>query len=290
MKKIILSLSSFLLLFSTYSNAQTGDTEVYEEESYFLEKLKTCDEYESKERRPFDDSEPATVIVGWENDKCIIKTISMLGTPLKCGFNQEKLSEIVSAYAKMLGNENIDLNDNAILKALSDETICSTDFPDGPDYFSEDVLSEMSNNIITCSPVVIDNVNPLTGTITQRIIKGVENDKCIYIETFPGDLKLVCSYGMDSLQSLSDAYMERAKEKAKTGKITISADNPSIIDKLNNDSSVCIIEIPEVLAAEENKAPASVEDNSASAVLEEPSTVSGREEATVAEENSEASE
>lgn len=233
---------------NTISNDETANenpvftNENSEEEKYFLEKLKNCEVYESKEKRPFDEEKPTTSIIGWEQNKCLLNTVSIVGAPLKCAFTKEKLSEIVDEYASMLEKDTIDINDNAILKALADEQICSPDLPDGLGYYSDEVLSTMATNIAKCTPTYLDNVNPFTGTITQRVIKGIEYSKCVYIETYPGGLTMTCRYDLTLLPEVSASYRDMLREKAETGSVSIDSENPRLIEKLSNDSSVCEID------------------------------------------------
>lgn len=221
------------------------------DEGDFLAKLKTCEHYVSKETRPFDPTMPATQIVGWENEKCRLNTISIIGTPVKCNFSKDKLSEIVRAYSDILNSQTVDINNNAIIKALSDENICNQDYPEGDAYYSEVVLTQMANKIAKCERIEIDNINPLTATLTKRIIKGFEAEKCVYVETFPGNLNMVCKYPITSLQELSSAYSEQVLELNETGKISADSNNPNIIDRLNNDLTVCKIESVEPAEEEE---------------------------------------
>lgn len=112
----------------------------------------------------------------------------------------------------------------------------------------ENQLRIFIEKIKACELYELEFKHPLTGEMKSKFIKGIEDNKCLYVETMPENLTLICRFPMDSLTSIARDY-EKAIDDIKNG-VNEPSEDISDLEKMMNNQEICIVKAPEKEPAE----------------------------------------
>lgn len=107
----------------------------------------------------------------------------------------------------------------------------------------EDKLRIFIEKIKSCELYELEFKHPLTGEMKSKFIKGIEDNRCFYVETMPENMTLICRFPMDSLTSIAKDY-EKAIDDIKNG-VSEPSEDISNLEKMMNDPEICIVKAPE---------------------------------------------
>jgi hypothetical protein len=65
---------------------------------------------------------------------------------------------------------------------------------------------DFAQNIKSCSLYTCEFHHPISMEILTREIKGIENDKCIYVEKMPNNLEFKCNFSLSEMNSISNYF------------------------------------------------------------------------------------
>lgn len=99
---------------------------------------------------------------------------------------------------------------------------------------------EFISNIKICKPSEYDYTHPLTGEVEQKIILGLEGNKCHFQETMPQNFVLDCLYPVDKLEQVAEDY-QKSLDKALQGQLELVTDDESVVQAMMNNEEVCSI-------------------------------------------------
>lgn len=82
----------------------------------------------------------------------------------------------------------------------------------------------LSNSLKTCTPYEETFEHPFTGEKMKRKIYGIQNNKCYYQETMPGNMVMECRYPLNMLGAISKYYYNSEHASQVEATVTLNPD------------------------------------------------------------------
>ena len=86
-------------------------------------------------------------------------------------------------------------------------------------------MIDFANKLIACEVYNQPFSHPITGESLERKIKGMTNDRCLYIEEMPNGGRMECRFSVQERQAVANYHKDLAKAKTFGTKATITAES-----------------------------------------------------------------